>query len=98
MFRKNLAPDGGMLFVFKNPTKAGFYMKNTYIPLSIAFISRKGFILDIQDMRPLSEAVHRPKSRYLLALEVNKGWFKKHNIRKNDIVEVTYKEGKAHED
>mgnify|MGYP001586407314 FL=1 len=61
-------------------------MKNTYIPLSIAFISGEGKIVDIQDMEPLSEALHYPSALYHYALEVNQGWFQKYGIKVGDVV------------
>ncbi len=88
MFREELAEDGGMLFVFPEDTEAGFWMKDTLIPLSIAFIAADGTILDIQDMEPLSEDTHRPSEEYRYALEVNQGWFRQNGFDVGDRVEI----------
>ncbi len=88
MFREELAEDGGMLFVYEEDTGAGFWMKDTLIPLSIAFIAADGAILDIQDMEPLSEDTHRPPEAYRYALEVNQGWFRQNGFDVGDRVEI----------
>lgn len=81
MFRKSLAEDSGMLFVFENEQRLNFWMKNTYIPLSIAYIDKYGFIKDILSMKPLDISRTYPSSvPAMYALEVNEGWFKKNNI------------------
>ena len=88
MFRDELAEDGGMLFVYVEDTEAGFWMKDTLIPLSIAFIAADGTILDVQDMEPLSEELYRPPEPYRYALEVNQGWFREHGLGRGDRVEI----------
>jgi uncharacterized membrane protein (UPF0127 family) len=61
--------------VYDQPAREGYWMRNTLIPLSIAWIERDGTIVDIQDMQPLSDQVHAPSAQYWYALEVNQGWF-----------------------
>ncbi len=81
MFREQLEPDAGMVFIMPTIGPAGFWMKNTRIPLSIAFLDPQGTILEIHDMEPQSEKVVRsvfPKIAY--ALEMEKGWFAKNGI------------------
>jgi uncharacterized membrane protein (UPF0127 family) len=81
MDRKKLPWDRGMLFVFEKPAHQNFWMKNTYIPLSIAYISSSGVINEIYDMKPLDTSVTYPSTRPArYALEVNQGWFEKNNI------------------
>ncbi len=81
MFRKTLGDDRGMLFVFPHERPLNFWMKNTSIPLSIAFISSGGVINEILDMDPLDTSVTYPSSRPArYALEVNRGWFGKKGI------------------
>jgi len=75
MHRFSLKPDQGMLFEFERPEVQGFWMKNTYIPLSIAFITADGRILNIEDMQPHSEDLHRSNGPALYAVEMRKGWF-----------------------
>ena len=88
MFREEMAEDRGMLFVFGGETRTGFWMKDTKVPLSIAFIASDGMILETQDMEPLSEALHRPAPAYSYALEVNQGWFERHGLGAGDRVEI----------
>lgn len=88
MSREELQEDGGMLFVFPQDTTTGFWMKDTLIPLSIAFIAGDGAILDVQDMEALSEELHRPPEPYRYALEVNQGWFQEYGFEIGDRVEI----------
>ena len=81
MFRDSLPEDRGMLFVFESPKKATFWMRNTKIPLSIAFIDSTGTILEIKPMYPMDESIVPSSSdRVAYALEVNQGWFDRHRI------------------
>jgi uncharacterized membrane protein (UPF0127 family) len=75
MHRFSLQPDHGMLFVFDRPQPLGFWMKNTYIPLSIAFVDADGKIVNIDDMRPQDESTHWSKGLALYAIEMRQGWF-----------------------
>jgi uncharacterized membrane protein (UPF0127 family) len=75
MNRKYLPKNQGMLFKFHNPTFASFWMKNTYIPLDIAFLDENGKVLQIESMSPLSTKTTYSNNRCKYALEVNKGWF-----------------------
>ncbi len=81
MYRKSLAKNAGMLFVF--PDRAGhcFWMKNTLIPLSIAFIGDDGTITDIDEMQAETENNHCPTRAVRYALEMEKGWFASHGIK-----------------
>jgi len=80
MNRFSLQPDHGMVFVFKEPKELAFWMKNTYVPLSIAFIGADGRILNIDDMAPQTETTHPSRGPALYALEMKKGWFAQHGI------------------
>jgi uncharacterized membrane protein (UPF0127 family) len=75
MNRFSIAPDSGMIFVFAQPQPQAFWMKNTYVPLSIAFIDKSGRILNIEDMAPQTEATHWSLGDALYALEMRQGWF-----------------------
>lgn len=75
MDRFSLQTDHGMLFVFDKPQPLAFWMKNTYIPLSIAFVDADGAIINIEDMRPQDESTHWSKANALYAIEVRQGWF-----------------------
>lgn len=80
MGRTTLAEDHGMLFVFGREQPLDFWMKDTLIPLSIAFIDSSGRIVDIQDMQPLDETLHRSAEPARYALEVNQGFFSDNGI------------------
>ncbi len=88
MFRDHLAENQGMLFQFQSDTQAAFWMKDTSIPLSIAFISAQGLILDIQDMLPFSTDLHQSDQPYAFALEVNQGWFERNDIGAGNSVQL----------
>jgi uncharacterized membrane protein (UPF0127 family) len=87
MHRFSLKPDHGMLFVFPAPEPLGFWMRNTYVPLSIAFLDTDGRILNIEDMAPRTDDTHPSKGAALYALEMKRGWFADRNIRAGDRVE-----------
>jgi hypothetical protein len=86
MGRTSLGRDEGMLFIFDDEGYHGFWMKNTLLPLSIAFIDKKGEIVWITDMKPLTLSTHNPPKPILYALEMNKGWFATNGIKIGDIV------------
>lgn len=81
MFREAMAEEDGMLFVFGQPHQTGFYMKNTKVPLSVAYIDPEGMILEINDLEPLNEEpVMAKSSNVLYVLEMNQGWFDRHKV------------------
>jgi uncharacterized membrane protein (UPF0127 family) len=86
MNRKTLADGRGMLFIFDRDQILSFWMKNTLIPLSIAFIARDGRILEIRDMRPLDETAVRSSRSVRYALEAPQGWFGRAGITAGDVV------------
>lgn len=86
MNRTELAENHGMLFVFQNDNRHCFWMKNTLIPLSIAFINQHNKIVDIQEMQAQSLATHCPPENINQALEMNSGWFKDNNIHIGDAI------------
>jgi uncharacterized protein len=88
MERTELAEDAGMLFVLDSEQTPGFYMENTLIPLSIAFMDAEGRIVDIQDMQPLDETRHYPAEPAQYALEVNQGFFAERGVQVGDTVEL----------
>ncbi len=75
MMREKLGPNEGMLFVFEDQAVHCFWMKNTPLPLSIAFLGDDGAIVNIADMSPLSEDTHCPSRPIRYALEMEQGWF-----------------------
>src|SRR5512139_2999761 len=80
MHRFSLAPDHGMLFVHDAPRMLSFWMRNTYVPLSIAFIDARGRIVNIEDMAPHDERLTWSAAPALYALETKKGWFAQKGI------------------
>jgi uncharacterized protein len=86
MFRKSLDDGKGMLFIFPGDERLSFWMKNTLIPLSIAYIAKDGTIMDILDMKPLSEAPVSTSHFVRFALEVPQGWFARAGIAVGDKV------------
>ena len=86
MHRFSLKPDHGMIFVFEHPEPQAFWMKNTFIPLSIAFIGGDGRIVNIEDMAPQDESQHWSAGPAQYALEMRKGWFAEHGIGPGDRV------------
>lgn len=86
MCRLSLKENAGMLFVFSESQERSFWMKETYIPLSIAYLNEAGVILNIENMAPLNLASVRSSGRAMYALEMNEGWFEKHGIRAGDMV------------
>ncbi len=87
MHRFSLKPDHGMLFVFERAEAQAFWMKNTYVPLSIAFIAADGRIVSIDDMKPQTEDSHYSNGPALYALEMRKGWFAERGIGPGATVE-----------
>jgi hypothetical protein len=88
MFRERLGKDGGMLFVYGEEETLSFWMKNTRIPLSIAFIDKRGKIVDIQEMEPFSLQTYVSSSPAKYALEMNQGWFTRNGIHVGDSVHL----------
>lgn len=80
MFRKELAEDAGMLFLFGRDVQTGFWMRNTYLPLDIAYIGADRRVIEIKQGKPLDETPLTPGEKYLYVLEVNAGWFERHGM------------------
>ena len=80
MYRRDLGTNAGMLFVYEEKEALSFWMKNTFIPLSIAFIADDGRVVHITDMAPQTLDTHRSPKPVRYALEMNKGWFEEKNI------------------
>jgi uncharacterized protein len=80
MFRKSLGPNSGMLFVFPDVSTHCMWMKNTYVPLSVAFMDEQGTIVSLHDMQPQNETSHCAAKPARFALEMNQGWFTQKGI------------------
>ena len=90
MFRERLDPGQGMLFVFDTERTQAFYMRNTYVPLDIAFLDRAQVIVDIQQMEPLTEDLHQSARPAMYALEVPQGWFAGQEIQVGQLARVVF--------
>ena len=88
MFRKSLCSDCGMLFRFSPPKQASMWMKNTYIPLDVAFIDKKGTITDIKPLQPHDLTSVGASTKVMYALEMNQGWFARHDIQVGDHIVI----------
>ena len=88
MFREQLGEREGMLFVFEQEQTVSFWMRDTPLPLSIAFIDGRGFIVHIADMVPYSEAPVPSRYPVRYALEVNRGAFERAGVGVGDLVEL----------
>lgn len=87
MFRERLGENAGMLFVYAQPGRWRMWMKNTLIPLSVAFIDAQGRILNVEDMEPQTETPHGAAGSARFALEMNRGWFHRHHVSPGDRVD-----------
>jgi uncharacterized protein len=81
MFRKEMPQHEGMLFVFEQPSQQCFWMKNTLLPLTAAFIADDGTIVNLADMKPQTEDPHCSAKPVRYVLEMNQGWFARRNIK-----------------
>jgi uncharacterized protein len=81
MHRKDMPQHEGMLFVFEEAGPQCFWMKNTLLPLSIAFLADDGSIVNMADMKPLDESTHCSAKPVRFALEMNQGWFAKKGLK-----------------
>jgi hypothetical protein len=86
MFRTSLAENQGMLFIYEKEGRYAMWMKNTNVPLSVAFIDKNGAILNIEDMEPQTEDSHGSMGAAKFSLEMNQGWFKRRGIKRGDHV------------
>lgn len=86
MHRTKLDKNSGMLFIFDNANYVCFWMKNTPLPLSIAFIDEHFRITNITDMHPFDLSTHCPTKPIVYALEMEQGWFDKHQIKAGDLI------------
>jgi uncharacterized protein len=87
MARQTMGANEGMLFVFDRPAGVCMWMKNTPLPLSVAFIDQSGKIINIEDMQPNTTDSHCAKRLIRYALEMNQGWFKQKNIKPGSAIE-----------
>ncbi len=81
MYRKAMPQHEGMLFVFEYPSQQCFWMKNTLLPLSVAFVADDGTIVNIDEMKPQTLDSHCSEKPVRYVLEMNQGWFSKKGIR-----------------
>ena len=87
MFREKMGPNEGMVFRFNSPNQVCMWMKNTLLPLSVAFLDEAGSIINIEDMKAQTLEAHCASKPARYALEMNQGWFKKKNIKAGSKIE-----------
>lgn len=90
MYREELADGTGMLFVFESEEIRSFWMKNTFVPLDIAYLDSSMRIVDIKRMEPEVEDLYESSDPAMFALEVPQGWFEDHGIEEGDRAEVVF--------
>ena len=81
MFRKQMPQHEGMLFIFERPSQQCFWMKNTLLPLSAAFVDDEGTVVNVEDMKPQTLDSHCSSRPVRFVLEMNQGWFAKKGIK-----------------
>lgn len=86
--RSSLPEDAGMIFLYPSDHRGAFWMKDTWIPLSIAFLAADGRIIEIQHMEPNTTNTHQPAQMYRNALEVNQSFFEKNGVNVGDRVDL----------
>jgi uncharacterized membrane protein (UPF0127 family) len=87
MWRTNMPENTAMLFAHPVPRPAGYWMKNCYVPLSIAYLDTEGVILEIHDMQPHdTNSVVSAATNVRFALETPQGWFQRHNVSTGAVV------------
>ena len=94
MFRESLDKNSGMLFVFEEVAQQSFHMRDTMIPLDIAFIRADGIIESIKQLEPNDETSIASDGEILCAIEVNRGWFAENNVEVGDEIDIDLEEGK----
>ncbi|PJZ64500.1 hypothetical protein CH371_17135 [Leptospira wolffii] len=89
MFRKKMGENEGMIFIFPNEDHLTFWMKNTYIPLSIAYFNRDKRLTDMHEMQPNQiKILYQSSEKVLYAVEANKGWFSKRGLGKFSVLKL----------
>ena len=86
MQRSSLCADCGMLFVFAQPSRYTFWMKNTPLPLSIAFIGADGTIINIEEMKADTTDIHKADGQALYALEMPSNWFSNNGVQQGAVI------------
>ncbi|HPQ69632.1 MAG TPA: DUF192 domain-containing protein [bacterium] len=86
MYRESLPKNQGMLFVYQDKRRLSFWMKNTKVPLDVAFLGDNGDILQIEPMKPQTTQLHDSRYPVRYALEVNQGWFTRHGFKVGDTI------------
>ena len=90
MFRREMGADDGMIFVFERPHVMSFWMRNTPLPLSIAFLDENRKVINIRQMAPYDDRhYHYSDGPALYAVEAHQGWFEKRGIKAGDVAEFT---------
>lgn len=86
MNRKSMPPQRGMVFVFPEDATHCMWMRNTYLPLSVAFVDAKGRVINVEDMQPQTDDNHCAAAPARYALEMNLGWFRDRGVKPGDAI------------
>jgi uncharacterized membrane protein (UPF0127 family) len=87
MYRKELAPNHGMLFVFDQPAQHCMWMRNTYIALAVAFLDASGTVINVEEMKAQTDDSHCAMRPARFALEMGAQWFSEHGVRPGTRIE-----------
>ena len=87
MFRDQLAPNHGMLFTFVGAGQHCMWMRNTYLPLSVAFLDQAGAVINVEEMKPQTDDSHCAQRPASFALEMSARWFSEHGVRPGAVIE-----------
>ena len=91
MFRESMEETEGMIFLFARPQQTAFWMKNTKLPLSCAYIDSEGRILELHDLEPFNEtSVPSKTADVRFVLEMKPGWFERHNIKVGALIQTEH--------
>ena len=89
MYRKEMAEDHGMLFIFDQPKEMSFWMRNTHLPLDIGYLTADGVLREVYPLYPHDETSRKSiRTDLKFALEVNQGWFARHNVKPGDAFDL----------
>jgi uncharacterized membrane protein (UPF0127 family) len=87
MFRRTLPPSDGMLFRFDQEDRHCMWMRNTYLPLSVAFLDARGAVINVEEMQAQTDDTHCAARPARYALEMNARWFAQHGVRAGTVIE-----------
>ncbi|MEX0682144.1 MAG: DUF192 domain-containing protein [Dehalococcoidia bacterium] len=88
MNRESVPEDAGMLFLWPEDTESGFWMKDTTVPLTVAFISATGSVVHFEALEPLDQELRHAPEQFRYAVEANRGWFEDNDVEVGDLLQL----------